>query len=203
MDRRHKDRRLRQQHLLPKGSHPKLEADPNAAFPGPTARPSPWALHRLLDYRPPRPQRTSPRFSGTSDVLVYGVKLGIGKAAQDRALQALRARYPQHAALLNNPAFVAGAKLALPLVGLQLAESLRDARFAARLRDACEGMLLVNTIDVTADVADRLIEMGRLLLNLYGLSGEEAEQAARQLAADLGEPLAGMPHTITQAEDGA
>ncbi|MEL6347549.1 MAG: hypothetical protein AAFV53_30860 [Myxococcota bacterium] len=159
----------------------------------PSARPaSPWALHELLDV-PQSPFRGTPargpRFQDTRDVLSYGVKLGLGKASQALALKQLKARFPQHASMFDDPLFLAGVKMALPLLGIQLAHRLRDQSIAAQLLDASQGMLLVNTIDLTADLthalADHLVEMGEMVLKMYGVSNAEATQGARQLADDF------------------
>lgn len=130
------------------------------------------------------------RFTDTRELLEYGVKLGIGKATQQQAINQLKERFPEHAEMFENPMFLAGMKMALPLVGIQLAQQLSNDKLSQRILDASQGMLLVNTIDTTADVthavADQLVEMGSFLLGLYGISGSEAEEGARQLAEDFG-----------------
>lgn len=129
------------------------------------------------------------RFTDTRDLLAYGVKLGLGKATQEQAIRQLQQRFPEQAELFRNPMFLAGIKMALPLVGIQLAQQLSSAALSEKLRDASQGMLLINTIDTTADVTQaagaQLVELGRFVLGLYGISGDEADESARQLVADL------------------
>jgi hypothetical protein len=136
------------------------------------------------------PQQEQQRFTDTRELVEYGVKLGIGKATQDKALRQLQERFPEQAAMFDNPMFLAGMKMALPLIGIQLAQQLSSPALSNRILDASQGMLLVNTIDTTANVtgavADQLVEMGSFLLGLYGIGGEEAAEGARQIAADLG-----------------
>ena len=160
-------------------------------------------IMRKKNYRPPAsppysddedntlPLHTdSARFSDTRALLAYGVKLGLGKAAQEQAIAQLQQQLPEQAALLDNPMFLAGLKMALPLVGIQLAQHLRSEALADRVRDASQGMLLVNTIDTAADVtqaaSSQVIDLGRFLLGLYGITGADAEEGARQLAHELG-----------------
>jgi len=130
------------------------------------------------------------RFADTRELLEYGVKLGIGKATQDQAISQLKERFPEQAEMFDNPMFLAGMKMTLPLVGIQLAQQISNEKLAGRILDASQGMLLVNTIDTTAGVttalADQLVEMGSFLLGLYGITGAEAEEGARQLAEDFG-----------------
>lgn len=132
----------------------------------------------------------SQRFNDTRELLEYGIKLGVGKATQEQAIEQLKDRFPEQAELFNNPMFLSGMKMALPLLGIQLAQQLSNDMLSARIHDASQGMLLVNTIDSTADVtsarADHVIEMGSFLLGMYGITGEDAREGARQLAADFG-----------------
>ncbi|MEL6349524.1 MAG: hypothetical protein AAFV53_40855 [Myxococcota bacterium] len=136
------------------------------------------------------PTTTQPRFADTRELLAYGVKLGAGKAVQAKAIRQLQQRFPQHAEMLDNPAFLAGLKMALPLLGVQLAQQLRNPAVSRKVLDASQGMLLVNTIDTTADVAgvlaDQLVELGSFLLSLYGVGEDDAQDAVRQLAQDMG-----------------
>jgi hypothetical protein len=136
------------------------------------------------------PAASPKRFADTRELLEYGVKLGIGKASQDQAIQQLKERFPEQAELFDNPMFLSGMKMALPLVGIQLAQQISNDALSDRILDASQGMLLVNTIDATADVtnalAGQVVEMGSFLLGLYGITGEEAKEGARQLAEDFG-----------------
>lgn len=159
---------------------------------------SPWALHELLDFSSlsiwsRRGTAAAPPdgrlFHGTREVVAYGVQLGLGKATQEQAIQALRERFPEHAPLFDDPVFLAGLKLALPLLGIQLANHIRDPRISGKLLDASQSMLLVNTIDVTADVTafllENLAEVSQIFLAACAADGL-APQETQQLAADLG-----------------
>ncbi|MEL6344301.1 MAG: hypothetical protein AAFV53_14375 [Myxococcota bacterium] len=146
----------------------------------------------------------APRFSDTQSLLAYGVKLGVAKAAQEQAINQLKKRFPDQAEMLDNPAFLAGMKMALPLIGIQLAQQLRNEQVSAQVRDASQGMLLINTIDTTADVAghlaDQFVEMGSFLLGLYGIDPETAKDSARQIVEDFGVDLDTFSRTAAPAD---
>ncbi|MEL6342466.1 MAG: J domain-containing protein [Myxococcota bacterium] len=145
---------------------------------------------------PPKPSLPAPapassaRFESTADLLAYGAKLGVGKAVQDQSLKQLRKRFPEQTALLDNPAVLSGVKMALPFIGLELAQRLKNPDHAQQVRDASQGMLLVNTIDATSDVtqhvAGQLLEVGQFLLQLFGVHPDQADEGARQLLQDFG-----------------
>ena len=170
----------------------------------PRTGPYPSTLHPSRS-EPTMPDRSiaPPRFTDTREVLEYGIKLGLGKATQEQALRQLKQRFPEHAEMFDNPMFLSGLKLALPLVGIQLAQQLSNEKLSARILDASQSMLLVNTIDTTADVtnilAQQAAEMGRFLLEMYGISGEEAQEGARQLAEDFGVPFPAKAATAEAA----
>lgn len=135
-------------------------------------------------------QNASPRFDSTKELMQYGVKLGMGKATQEQAIKALQARFPDMAHLFENPMFLAGLKMVVPLMGLQLAGHIKSEGIAAKVTDASQAMLLVNTIDgtaqVTGAVASQLVELGGFLFSLYGISGDEAAEGTRQLMEGFG-----------------
>ncbi|MEL6342573.1 MAG: J domain-containing protein [Myxococcota bacterium] len=134
------------------------------------------------------------RFADTHDVLRFGVQLGLGKALQRAAVDQLCRRVPE----IDHPLLRAGLKMSLPMVGIALSSHLRDADVAATVRSASEGMLLVNTIDTTAQITDALLEQAvpllSALLGLFGVADDDAQQSARQLVEDLD-----IAHTMTRA----
>jgi len=133
---------------------------------------------------------SGPRFDSTKELMQYGVKLGLGKAAQEQAIEQLKERFPTQAAMFDNPMFLAGLKMAVPLMGLQLAGHIKSDRISTKVTDASQAMLLVNTIDGTAEVtgavASQMMELGAFLLGLYGIGGEEAAATTHQLMQDFG-----------------
>ncbi|MEL6346121.1 MAG: J domain-containing protein [Myxococcota bacterium] len=174
-------------------------------------RPPRMTARRTRD-RPPLPPGPSPkakrppaRFKDTADVLSFGMKLGVGKAAQNRALALLQAQWPHDGTMMETSLFHHGVRLALPLVGMHLAERLTDPQTSRRVREVSEGMLLVNTIDVASDItqstAQSAIEVAQVVLSLFGVSGPQADESARQLIADLGLP-AGSAARAVSAEAG-
>ena len=146
---------------------------------------------------------TANRFADTRDLLTYGVKLGLGKAAQEQAIEQAKHLFPEHGDLLENPMFLAGLKLALPLLGVQLSQHISSEALSARIHDASQGMLLLNTIDATAEsstaLAGQLVGLFQFVLGLYGLSPAEAQEGAQQLAEDIGAAFAGAGVTTQEA----
>lgn len=132
------------------------------------------------------------RFSSTGDVFSYGIKLGSGKAVQEKAIS-------QFCDALGvdpeNEFARTAAKILIPLAGKGAANqlaTLKEGKYsglAQKISDASDGMLLVNTIDTSAAVAsgamDQAAELVSFVLSLYGIDSAEAAKITQDLSEEL------------------
>ena len=87
----------------------------------------------------PASHEPTARFTDTQDMLAFGIKCGLGRATQELASQQLRERFPDHSARLEGLIFWMSVRMALSLLGLQLAQQVSKPALAGRIQDGQPG----------------------------------------------------------------